>query len=113
MCCSERAGSDHRPGHGAPTCDTFECAHQTRGLFLSSFLDDEEKNSICLEPETPPCHPAGLYSTLTLLFCCVLTMIFTLLHQIFMPFIVVSSSNDTVIQCEMAENREDVFFNFR
>lgn len=30
-----------------------------------------------------------------------------------MPFIVVSSSNDTVIQCEMAENREDVFFNFR
>lgn len=33
--------------------------------------------------------------------------------QIFVPFIVVSSSNDTVIQCEMAENREDVFFNFR
>ncbi|CAM9095260.1 unnamed protein product [Hapterophycus canaliculatus] len=32
--------------------------------------------------------------------------------KIFVPFIVVSSSNDTVIQCEMAENREDVFFNF-
>ncbi|CAM9350192.1 unnamed protein product [Ascophyllum nodosum] len=32
--------------------------------------------------------------------------------KIHMPFIVVSSSNDTVIQCEMAENREDVFFNF-
>lgn len=33
--------------------------------------------------------------------------------QIHLPFIVVSSSDDTVIQCEMAENREDVFFNFR
>ncbi|CAM9820198.1 unnamed protein product [Ectocarpus sp. 6 AP-2014] len=32
--------------------------------------------------------------------------------KIFVPFIVVSSSHDTVIQCEMAENREDVFFNF-
>lgn len=33
--------------------------------------------------------------------------------QIHLPFIVVSSSDETVIQCEMAENREDVFFNFR
>ncbi|CAM9614508.1 unnamed protein product, partial [Choristocarpus tenellus] len=30
-----------------------------------------------------------------------------------MPFIVVSTSSNTVIQCEMAENRADVFFNFR
>ena len=38
---------------------------------------------------------------------------FNAMPQLFLPFIVVSSSNDTVIQCEMAENREDVFFNFR
>lgn len=49
--------------------------------------------------------------------CVWLTLLFVWrnawMNQIFMPFIVVSSSNDTVIQCEMAENREDVFFNFR
>lgn len=32
--------------------------------------------------------------------------------KLYTPFIVVSSRNDTLIQCEMAENREDVFFNF-
>lgn len=36
-----------------------------------------------------------------------------LARQLYTPFIVVSSRNDTLIQCEMAENREDVFFNFR
>ncbi|CAM9188364.1 unnamed protein product [Discosporangium mesarthrocarpum] len=32
--------------------------------------------------------------------------------KISMPFIVVNTSSNTVIQCEMAENRADVFFNF-
>lgn len=52
---------------------------------------------------------SALLVTLSLMVCHATVSI----GQIFVPFIVVSSSNDTVIQCEMAENREDVFFNFR
>ncbi|KAJ0412827.1 hypothetical protein ATCC90586_002457 [Pythium insidiosum] len=32
--------------------------------------------------------------------------------RIFLPFIVVNTSKDTVIQCEMSEDRQDIFFNF-
>lgn len=33
-------------------------------------------------------------------------------HQLQLPFIVVTTPQQTMIQCEMAENRESVFFNF-
>ncbi|KAF1334450.1 Transcription factor dp-1, partial [Globisporangium splendens] len=32
--------------------------------------------------------------------------------RIFLPFIVVNTAKDTVIQCEMSEDRQDIFFNF-
>uniref|UniRef100_M4B2C5 E2F/DP family winged-helix DNA-binding domain-containing protein n=1 Tax=Hyaloperonospora arabidopsidis (strain Emoy2) TaxID=559515 RepID=M4B2C5_HYAAE len=32
--------------------------------------------------------------------------------RIFLPFIAVNTSKDTVIQCEMSEDRHDIFFNF-
>ncbi|DAZ94447.1 TPA: hypothetical protein N0F65_002765, partial [Lagenidium giganteum] len=32
--------------------------------------------------------------------------------RIFLPFIVVNTGKDTVIQCEMSEDRQDIFFNF-
>ncbi|CAH0482528.1 unnamed protein product [Peronospora belbahrii] len=32
--------------------------------------------------------------------------------RVFLPFIAVNTSNDTVIQCEMSEDRQDIFFNF-
>ncbi|CCI49502.1 hypothetical protein ABG067_002382 [Albugo candida] len=32
--------------------------------------------------------------------------------RIFLPFIVVNTNKDTMIQCEMSEDREDIFFNF-
>jgi transcription factor Dp-1 len=32
--------------------------------------------------------------------------------RIFLPFIVVNTNKDTVIQCEMSEDRQDIFFNF-
>ena len=32
--------------------------------------------------------------------------------RIFLPFIVVDTGKDTVIQCEMSEDRQDIFFNF-
>ena len=32
--------------------------------------------------------------------------------RIALPFILVNTSKDTVIQCEMSEDRQDVFFNF-
>jgi hypothetical protein len=32
--------------------------------------------------------------------------------RIFLPFIAVNTSKDTVIQCEMSEDRQDIFFNF-
>ncbi|RLN47394.1 hypothetical protein BBJ29_001952 [Phytophthora kernoviae] len=32
--------------------------------------------------------------------------------RVFLPFIAVNTSKDTVIQCEMSEDRQDIFFNF-
>lgn len=32
--------------------------------------------------------------------------------RIFLPFIAVNTNKDTVIQCEMSEDRQDIFFNF-
>lgn len=32
--------------------------------------------------------------------------------RISLPFIVVNTGKDTVIQCEMSEDRQDIFFNF-
>ncbi|OWZ23475.1 Transcription factor Dp-1 [Phytophthora megakarya] len=32
--------------------------------------------------------------------------------RVFLPFIAVNTSIDTVIQCEMSEDRQDIFFNF-
>lgn len=32
--------------------------------------------------------------------------------RIFLPFIAVNTGKDTVIQCEMSEDRQDIFFNF-
>ncbi|KAL4158139.1 hypothetical protein PRNP1_003918 [Phytophthora ramorum] len=32
--------------------------------------------------------------------------------RVFLPFIAVNTSKDTVIQCEMSEDRHDIFFNF-
>lgn len=32
--------------------------------------------------------------------------------RIFLPFIAVNTAKDTVIQCEMSEDRQDIFFNF-
>lgn len=32
--------------------------------------------------------------------------------RIALPFIVVNTGKDTVIQCEMSEDRQDIFFNF-
>lgn len=33
-------------------------------------------------------------------------------NRISLPFIAVSTASDTVIQCEMSEDRKDIFFNF-
>ncbi|CAI5736364.1 unnamed protein product [Peronospora destructor] len=32
--------------------------------------------------------------------------------RVFLPFIAVNTSKDTLIQCEMSEDRQDIFFNF-
>lgn len=97
-------GKRHR--YVASTCGTSEFA---RSVFVV-FRDDQ--NSVALSQRDACCQPTWLARRLPCLFL-VLPITVALLYQIFMPFIVVSSSNDTVIQCEMAENREDVFFNFR
>jgi hypothetical protein len=34
-------------------------------------------------------------------------------YKIPLPFIIINTSSQTVIQCEMTEDRSDVFFNFR
>ncbi|RHY91568.1 hypothetical protein DYB37_004122 [Aphanomyces astaci] len=34
------------------------------------------------------------------------------LCRISLPFILVNTSKDTIIQCEMSEDRQDIFFNF-